>query len=179
MHLLKKIYIYLKNTGQLDPTRNPTQPATRLTRLKMTHFDPWPVWPDLPVLPCLAFFTRLQLPNFNIVYLIINWVFFNLGETRRKDKIRKKHLQFFYMPREICYYLNDGRWFFFVHESGQIDGSLLTVARINPSNIWIFFWSSSYSMCVVIHNLTEFVFFSHLLYIMDSSAGHLSWVLTK
>ena len=36
----------MKNTGQLDPTRNPTQPATRLTRLKMTRFDQWSDWPD-------------------------------------------------------------------------------------------------------------------------------------
>ena len=35
----------MENTGQLDPTRNPTQPAIRLTHLKMTRltrdpFDP-------------------------------------------------------------------------------------------------------------------------------------------
>ena len=28
----------MKNTGQIDPTRNPTQPATRLTR---NPFDPF------------------------------------------------------------------------------------------------------------------------------------------
>ena len=28
----KKKIFFLKNMGQLDPTRNPTQPATRLTR---------------------------------------------------------------------------------------------------------------------------------------------------
>ena len=29
--------------GQLDPTRDPTQPETRLTRLKMTRFDQRPI----------------------------------------------------------------------------------------------------------------------------------------
>ena len=35
-----------------------TRPATRLTRLKMTHFEPWPVWPtnliDLTRPACFA-----------------------------------------------------------------------------------------------------------------------------
>ena len=57
--------------GQLDPTRNPTQPVTRLTRNSINPFkndpfwpvtrfdlrpdwpDPNPTQPDPPVLPCL------------------------------------------------------------------------------------------------------------------------------
>ena len=55
----KKKNFFLKNTGQLDPTRNPTQPATRLTRNPINLFKNDPFWPatrtrpDLPVLPCL------------------------------------------------------------------------------------------------------------------------------
>ena len=37
--------------GQLDPTPNPTQPATRLTR---DPIDPTQTRPDPPVLPCLV-----------------------------------------------------------------------------------------------------------------------------
>ena len=65
---ISKKYIYiLKNTGQLDPTRNPTQLATRLTRnpidpfkndpfWPVTRFDPRPDWPNPnpTVLPCLG-----------------------------------------------------------------------------------------------------------------------------
>ena len=29
--------------GQLDPTRDPTQPKTQLTRLKMTRFNQRPI----------------------------------------------------------------------------------------------------------------------------------------
>ena len=42
MHLFKKKKkkkTYLKNMGQLDPSCNLTRPMTRLTCLKMTHFD--------------------------------------------------------------------------------------------------------------------------------------------
>ena len=46
--------------GQLDPTRNPTQPVTRLTRNSINPFKNDPFWPatrltrpDPPVLPCL------------------------------------------------------------------------------------------------------------------------------
>ena len=46
IYFKKKKKKFLKTTGQLDPTRNPTQPATRLTRLKMTRFDPQPDRPD-------------------------------------------------------------------------------------------------------------------------------------
>ena len=41
----------MKNTGQLNPTRDPTQPTTRLTYLKMTRFDPRPIWPANPIDP--------------------------------------------------------------------------------------------------------------------------------
>ena len=53
-----------------DP--QPVWPVTRLTRLKMTRFDPWPVLtrdpfdptrtrPDPPVLPCLPMMSKLRL----------------------------------------------------------------------------------------------------------------------
>ena len=34
---------------KLDPTRDPTQPAIWLTRLKMTRFDLQPDWPANPI----------------------------------------------------------------------------------------------------------------------------------
>ena len=78
----------LKNTGQLDPTCNPTQPATRLTRNPIdpfkndpfwpaTRFDPRPDWPDPPVLPCLVIsahnLTLLAYPKI-LTYSRTYWV---------------------------------------------------------------------------------------------------------
>ena len=64
----------LKNTDQLDPTRNPTQPTTCLTRNPIDPFknDPfWPAtrltrkpdWPDPPVLPRLHVILVLALQH--------------------------------------------------------------------------------------------------------------------
>ena len=41
--------------GQLNPSRDLTWPMTRLTHLKITHFNLWPDWPDPPILPHLGF----------------------------------------------------------------------------------------------------------------------------
>ena len=41
----------LKNTGQLNPTRNPIDSFWLVTCLKMTHFDPWPVLTRNPINP--------------------------------------------------------------------------------------------------------------------------------
>ena len=74
----KKNFFFLKNTGQLDPTRNPTHPMTRLTRSPIDQFKNDPFWPA----------TRLTRPDptrtrpyptrpfchvyFSITYILMN-----------------------------------------------------------------------------------------------------------
>ena len=76
--------------GQLDPTRDQTQPATQLTRLKMTHFDPRLVWPtnpidptqtqpDPPVLPHLAL-GLLDLVRVYFSHTLFYFVFSSLAD---------------------------------------------------------------------------------------------------
>ena len=52
--------------GKLDPTRNPTQPATRLTR---NPIDPTRLRPDLPVLPCLIKLCKVGKVTFSVMQM--------------------------------------------------------------------------------------------------------------
>ena len=72
--------------GQLDPARNSTQPATRLTRNPIDPFKNDPFWPvtrdpidptwtqhDPPVLPCLSTIGRilwLVMSFLNIINIV-------------------------------------------------------------------------------------------------------------
>ena len=97
----------LKNTGQLDPTRNPTQPATRLTRnpidpfWPVTRFDQWPDWPDPnptrparfamstyqgEVLPKLSFYNLYDLITLPCImnFLFISKCYLTCNNTKEK-----------------------------------------------------------------------------------------------